>query len=369
MVIRPDHPVLELLRTRLDTGSRPGARTDGAKLGLAVEGGGMRGVVSGAMLCALEELHLIRCFDAVYGCSSGAVNAAYALAGDTWFPLSIYYDDLPTREFMDYRRVLRGRSALSSGFVFDTLMEGRKPLRYDRVLASEVPLHVAITDVDTVSTISATGFASAEELRAALVASTWLPVAMFGTTRWRGHRAVDGGVLTAHPFRLALWDECTHVLSLSTRPAGSLRTAPASPHRAVAGWLEVLSRGLGTGYLAAMRDYLGNDRPMLDGWRAEPEARPAVLDLAPAADAIPLGRDERDRIRLLDAARSAYQLVYGLVGGADVDVVLRLVGVPRAAGPAASDGTSGAPDGPAANGRRTDGPDPSGMVSAGRGAP
>jgi predicted patatin/cPLA2 family phospholipase len=81
----------------------------GNKIGLAVEGGGMRGVVSGAMLCALEDLGLPAvAFDGVYGCSSGATNGAYFIAGDSWYPLSIYYDDLPTREFVDFRRVFTG---------------------------------------------------------------------------------------------------------------------------------------------------------------------------------------------------------------------------------------------------------------------
>jgi hypothetical protein len=37
------HPVLRLLLSRLQDGSAPGARGDGFKLGLVVEGGGMRG--------------------------------------------------------------------------------------------------------------------------------------------------------------------------------------------------------------------------------------------------------------------------------------------------------------------------------------
>jgi hypothetical protein len=92
---RPDHPVLEILRQRRQSGSRPGGRTpdDTAKVGLAVEGGGMRGVVSAAMLQVIEESGLHLAFDAVYGCSSGAINAAYYLAGDTWYPVSIYFHD------------------------------------------------------------------------------------------------------------------------------------------------------------------------------------------------------------------------------------------------------------------------------------
>ncbi|HYT24934.1 MAG TPA: patatin-like phospholipase family protein, partial [Actinomycetota bacterium] len=104
---------MELLRRRRADATRPGARTDPFKVGLAVEGGGMRGVVSGGMLNAVEDLGLAGAVDAVYGCSSGAVNAAYFLMGNSWYWLSIYYDDLPGRSFLDFRRAARGRPVLA----------------------------------------------------------------------------------------------------------------------------------------------------------------------------------------------------------------------------------------------------------------
>jgi hypothetical protein len=63
------HPVLRLLRSRLQAGSDggPGRWPDKCKLGLVVEGGGMRGIVTGAMLMALQDSGLIGVFDAVYG--------------------------------------------------------------------------------------------------------------------------------------------------------------------------------------------------------------------------------------------------------------------------------------------------------------
>src|SRR4051794_30226330 len=96
-----NHPVLRVLRERRRSGSAPGQRDDGCRVALAVEGGGLRGVVSAAMLQALEDLDLRDCFDAVFACSSGAVNASYFLVGETWYPVSIYYDDLTNRNFLD----------------------------------------------------------------------------------------------------------------------------------------------------------------------------------------------------------------------------------------------------------------------------
>ena len=53
-----DHPAVELALERARTGSRPGHRTDGCRLGLVVEGGGMRGCVSAGSLMALYQLGL-----------------------------------------------------------------------------------------------------------------------------------------------------------------------------------------------------------------------------------------------------------------------------------------------------------------------
>ena len=79
--VRVDHAALQLLRTRCLAGSRPGQRRDPFKLGLVVEGGGMRGCVSGGALQALADLGLRDCFDALYGSSAGAINGTYFLSG------------------------------------------------------------------------------------------------------------------------------------------------------------------------------------------------------------------------------------------------------------------------------------------------
>lgn len=50
------HPALHVLQERLRCGSKPGARQDSYKLGLAVEGGGMRGSVTAGALRALHDL-------------------------------------------------------------------------------------------------------------------------------------------------------------------------------------------------------------------------------------------------------------------------------------------------------------------------
>ena len=69
-------PVIDLILKRAHEGSKPGHREDQNKLGLAIEGGAMRGVVTAGMVTGLERLGLRDSFDVVYGSSSGASNGA-----------------------------------------------------------------------------------------------------------------------------------------------------------------------------------------------------------------------------------------------------------------------------------------------------
>ena len=65
------HPVVSALRER----------PSGARIALVVEGGGMRGAVTGGMVLVLDELGLAASFDAAYGSSAGTLNAMWLVSG------------------------------------------------------------------------------------------------------------------------------------------------------------------------------------------------------------------------------------------------------------------------------------------------
>ncbi|MEU3651506.1 patatin-like phospholipase family protein [Streptomyces sp. NPDC032161] len=320
----PDHPVLEILRARRASGSLPGRREDGARVALAVEGGGMRGVVSAAMLSQLEDYGYKNAFDVVYGCSSGGINAAYFLAGETWYPLSIYYDDLTTKQFVDFSRALRRKPILDLSYSFDRVMERVKPLDYEAVIRSPIPLAVPVTDVDALRTVVLRDFAGRRDLKDTLRASAWLPVALPGTVPTPdGRRAVDGGVLTALPFRLAVDDGCTHVLSLSTRPMRAASSGLTLAHRLTGLHLERMRTGLGRGYLAAIRQKR-RDQERLRRMRTDPAAdAPYVLDLAPLPWMPEIKRHELNQRRLLDGARAAYGIAFCATERRSVELIRR----------------------------------------------
>ncbi|MCC8250104.1 patatin-like phospholipase family protein [Saccharothrix luteola] len=304
------HPVLRILHERRVGNSKPGQRTDPHKVGLAVEGGGMRGVVSAAMLAALEEFGFADCFDAVYGASAGAISGAYFLAGETWKSLPLYYRDLPARGLIDLKRVLRGRSILDLDLLFDDVMEHVRPLDYEKVLSGPVPLGVAVTLVDRMEPLLVTSFESKADLKEALRAGSWRPVLVRGTAEYRGQRAVDGSMLAALPYTLAVDDGCTHVLSLSTFPTGGYSTKPSLLGKLTARQLDRARRGLGALYLDHARKkydgllWLASQR---DAPNADP---PFVLDLAPASGEDTISRWETRLGPLVHAVERSYEMVY-----------------------------------------------------------
>lgn len=276
------------------------------------------------MLTALEDLGYADTIDDIYASSSGAINGAYFITRQTWFPLSIYFDDLTTREFLDFRRILRLQGPMSLDYVFDEVLVHRKPLNYTAIIAARQRLHVMVTDVDALKALDVSDFESPEDLRAALLASVWLPLAIRGTTMFRGNRAIDGGVLRFHPFRAAVADGCTHILSLSTKPIAPLRYTLSWEDRLVGHHLNNVRSGLGSGFVAAVRQYLTEDRPYLARSRSSPEKNRPVLDLAPLPGTLEVKRNEVDRGKLLDGARSAYRAAHLALEGKDAQVVPKL---------------------------------------------
>src|ERR1700733_7889133 len=113
------HPVLDLLARRAEHAYQAGSSPDGARLALAIEGGGMRGVVSAGMTAAVEQLGLTACFDLVVGTSAGALNGAGLLAGVADACCNAYHAVFTTRQFINPYRLLIGRAAVDVAFTLD----------------------------------------------------------------------------------------------------------------------------------------------------------------------------------------------------------------------------------------------------------
>ena len=219
--------VAEVVAERL----RGAATRDGVKVALVIEGGGMRGIVSAAMACALEECGVLSVVDLVVGTSSGAVNAAAAVRGTISGFADSYADVFSSREFIDVRRMVGRTPVVDSARIvahIDDLFGIGDP-----VGSSAPQLVVVATDVGAARAEALTDFLDRSDQLASIHASGLLPV--------------FGGAPIALPVTAAANLGATHAIVLATRPLGAAPTFGTSD-RLVQRYLRRVNPALGEVY-------------------------------------------------------------------------------------------------------------------------
>jgi len=193
----------------------------------------MRGVFSCGAGAALEALGLTRAFDEVYACSSGAINAAYFLAGQAAYSMSIYYAEVNNRQFINPLRI---KNILNMDYLFDQVIKRRKPLDVERVLASPSLLRISITDANTGG-----GFlVDAQDNRYALLdslrASATHPLMSERAIKLGDRDCFDGGFANSLPVKDAIENGCTDLLALLTRTSDYIDPRPNFLLRSLFKW-------------------------------------------------------------------------------------------------------------------------------------
>jgi predicted patatin/cPLA2 family phospholipase len=215
-------PVRSLLRVRRETKSCRGRRSDPHHLALVIEGGGMRGVVSGGMISALEAEGFLHCFDSVHGSSAGACAGAYFIAGQARLGTQIYYEDVNNSRFINRWRPFIGRPIMNTHFLIDEVMHVMKPLDVGRVLATNGMLHVVATDAETGEGRTYAQFRDAAHFFSVLKGTITIPIIGGSPVDVDGAKLVDGGIVQQVAVRSAIDAGATHILVLMTRRDGEL---------------------------------------------------------------------------------------------------------------------------------------------------
>ena len=203
-------------------------RGDNFKVGLVIEGGAMRGVISGGMALGIGALGLIEAFDAIYGASAGSCAGAYLLSRQTK-AVSIFWEDLCDRRFIDLSRPLAGLPIVDIPYLAYTVMRKIKPLEWEKVADSPIPLHAFVSSATDARAIDFCSFETQEEVLDVLHWSCRLPLLAGMPIRVGNYHYTDGGVATGGvTVEAALADGCTHLLvlmsggeELASNPAAS----------------------------------------------------------------------------------------------------------------------------------------------------
>lgn len=242
------HPVLDIIRHRAETSSKPGRRKDGRKLALCIEGGGMRGAVSAGMVAALKYCGLEDTFDVVYGCSAGAIVGAYFISRQLpVYGAQIYYDTICSipengQRFIDLWALRHhpyfgispqkrsqfysegARPVLLLDRLIDTVMCHERPLDWKAFHKTHTlqPLKPVASSLTQMRSHVFESFSTKEELLECLRASARVPGIAGNPVEIDGEFYADGLLFEPIPYRSAIQQGCTDVLVLRTRGDQSL---------------------------------------------------------------------------------------------------------------------------------------------------
>jgi predicted patatin/cPLA2 family phospholipase len=206
-------------------GSVPGARSDDYRVALAVEGGGMRGVVSSGMLLALEQVGYRDGFDLVIGTSAGALAASFFVMERATEGSVLFYTELNNAPFLDKRNALKRRKAIDLDYLVDRAAPERG-LDYQLLERSGIELWATVAAAEDGNPIKRLRLEGDDDrMNAILKASAALPV-LGGASRYvDGESYVDGGLSEQIPWRSAMDLGATHLLVLPSRPVGEVEEA------------------------------------------------------------------------------------------------------------------------------------------------
>ena len=302
--------VLQLLGERSRHGSTPGHRTDDARLVLVIEGGSSRGAYSAGMAVAIEQLNLLPLFDAVYGSSAGALNAAWLLCGRAEKTMHAWWDPTVMRGTIDPRRALRRQPVVDTRFLVHTVYTEIMIMGFQEILDSPIEFHPLATDALTgESTDLRSRIHDQASLQAALRATTAMPFMTGEPVEIGGRRFVDAGVSESVPIRTPLAQRATHIVALRTKRSDEQITPPTRLERLVlTRWFARHAPGAAAPWLnrVAVR---GEDERLLT-------SSPAILQIRPPLGSGDVGRTERGEAVLREAVRTGRQAAWDVLAGA-----------------------------------------------------
>lgn len=117
------------------------------KIGLVLEGGGMRGIYTAGVLDVFME-HGIT-FDGVIGVSAGAIHGGTYVAGQIGRNIRYYKKYCTDDRFISYRNLIRTGNLVGTQFSYHDLPERLDPFDYEAFQKSETEFYVTCSNLET----------------------------------------------------------------------------------------------------------------------------------------------------------------------------------------------------------------------------
>jgi len=186
------------------------------KTALILEGGAMRCVFTSGVLDAIQERSDY--FDFILSVSASAGCGMSFLGDQKGRSQKIFINYLSTRQFIDFRRFLKGSHIMDLGYAIREINEKLMPIDMNELRKNQTEFYTVLTHADSGEAIYVKP--DEEELTDALIAACNLPYLTRAPAIFRGEKYVDGGVATPIPLQKALEMGAEKIVLIMTRPHG-----------------------------------------------------------------------------------------------------------------------------------------------------
>lgn len=187
------------------------------KIGLVVEGGGMKCAYSAGVLDGFMDNDIN--FDYAVGVSAGSANMVSYLSHQRSRAARFYIDHIKEPGYFGIKSLLKTGNLFGLQYIYGTLTDsdGADPLDFEALMDNPTDFHIVATDADTGEPAYFPKSQMRKDDYREVMASSAIPV-VSRPVELNGHRYFDGGLSDAIPVVKALEEGCDRLVVLSTKP-------------------------------------------------------------------------------------------------------------------------------------------------------
>ncbi len=189
-----------------------------SKIGLVVEGGGMKCAYSAAILDKFldDDIH----FDYAIGVSAGSANICSYLAGQRGRNKRFYTEFLKDPLYFGPKAFFKTGNLFNLGYIYGTLSnhDGKAPLDYQALMNNPTPFKIVATNAKTGRPAYFDKSVMKQDDYRLIMASCALPGACRPQKLDDGNLYYDGGVTAPIPVSEAFRDGCDKLVVILSKP-------------------------------------------------------------------------------------------------------------------------------------------------------
>lgn len=183
------------------------------KIGLVLEGGGMRGIYTVGVLDAFTKYNFMP--DYLIGVSAGASNGVSYISRQEGRALRTNINYIGDRRYLSWSNYIKTGSLFGMDFLYEEIPQKLDPFDYESFFENPCDFKVGVTNAET----GKAEFYGKDSLRdgaTVLKASSSIPL-VANPVNYRGNTYFDGGTAAPIPVGEALKDGCDKVIVVLTR--------------------------------------------------------------------------------------------------------------------------------------------------------